>query len=144
MGVGDFDVVAKDAVVADFESADRRFAGEGGLVIGEPLLAIGGNLTEAVQFGVESGGDDVAFTQMGGGVGADGGEKEVSLVATERFLLQEVGGDGGDAIHGAEFCEKFGGGGEAASEGGQIARGAPPYRDAGDDAFDVAEVIEGC
>ena len=52
-------------------------------IFGEPVVAVGADLAEAVEFGVEAGGDDAAFAEMRGGVGADGGGEKFCLLGAE-------------------------------------------------------------
>ena len=53
MRVSHFDVVAEDFVVADFQRGDVGVGDELGLILGQPLLAGGADLPQAVEFGIE-------------------------------------------------------------------------------------------
>ena len=106
MDVGDFDVVAEDLVVADFEGGDFGALGFLGLEAGHPALAVALDAAEFVEFGGVAVADETAFLEDGGGLGVDGGGDEGA-----GFL------DGVDAA--ADLAEARGvGGGEAFFEGG--------------------------
>lgn len=54
VGLGDFDVVAEDVVVADFEGIDARGLAFARLQFREPVLAVAGSGAQLVQLGVVS------------------------------------------------------------------------------------------
>ena len=60
--MSDFEVVAEDAVEADFDVRDAGPRAFGSLILGHPLFAAGGERAELVEIGVVAGADEIAVT----------------------------------------------------------------------------------
>ena len=78
-----------------------------------------------------------------GGVGADGACEMSGAILAKATKGGEVGIDDSRGREGGEAIEKARGACEAAGEGGDVAGGAAADGEAGDDAFDVAYLVEG-
>ena len=141
VGFADFDVVAEDFVVADFEGFDPGAFLFGGLVVGEPLASEGGGLAEFVEFGVVAFADDAAVFDGDGGFVDEGAVDEVDEFGEFMDVGEGLGEEGGEgALEGI-----FDGGesGEGASGGPEVAGVSGAGVEAGDEAFEVADVAEG-
>ena len=161
IGFGDFDVVAEDFVVADFEGFDAGAVGFGELELSDPIFAVRGEGAELVEFSIVAGLDDAALLEfqrrvvyegadeeikeLGGGNQAGG---ELAKEGAGGILVMQFGGGERERSGGAVSAESFGERAEMrhslerGAQGGEIARGAVAGAEAAGKAFDVADGAE--
>ena len=140
VGFGDFEVVAEDGVVADFERLDAGACDFAVLQFGDPAASFGAGAAEFVEVGVVSLADHAAVAEGRRGFVDDGGFEE----SDERVEGAEVGGEG-EERGGVVFGEGGAEGrqeGEGGSQRDEIAGVAGGEAEAGDGAFHVADVAE--
>jgi len=143
VGLGDFDVVAKDLIEADFEGVD---AGPLALALfhgGDDLFAVLGEIAEFVEFGVEAGANHAGIGGKSGGFIGDGALELVADVGefvdfamqmAEKFAAAD--GRGRDEIfQRGESCEGF-------AEGYEFARACLTKCDAAGEALEILDGAE--
>ena len=90
VGVGDLDVVAEDLVVADLQAGDAGPRDLLGLEAGDPVLAVGRERPQFVQFGVVALADDAAFLRDVRRVVLEGRVEQLAQVGAQFEPLLQV------------------------------------------------------
>ena len=81
-----FEIISEHAIVTDLERIDSAFRDELTLILREPLLTIGGERTQPIEFGIKSVGDHTPFAQMRRRLRRNRGVDELCLLIAKIFL----------------------------------------------------------
>ncbi len=125
--MGDFDVVAKHLVEADFQAWDAGAADLVGLEAGDPLLAAAGDLVQFVQLRVVAAPDHAALLGADRRVVHQGGVQHLTQVRAKVKAAFQLGEERGAA--GRQFRLEPWHQAQGAADGAQVARRGPAGAD---------------
>ena len=140
MGTAQFDVIAKDLVVADLQVRDVCFLGNLGLVLSDPLLPANCQLAEFIQLGVKAVANETAIaTRQRAFVDQCQLDLAADVGAEIQFDFQHLQQH---ALACSQLGLDLGQAGQRTADEAQVARTASTGRHTGQQSFDVIDVSQ--